>query len=179
VATVRRLELGMATRDDKVVHDDVVGRIAAEGESAPLEGEFLRPLGRGYDQARRDRCDERQAFRFRTDRPSEGGRDPRDVFRSGGQPQCQGEPTDGDGVAFLDGVLLLGVDFDTVDLCSVGAAEVGNAVGAVSPLQSRVVARDQWVAEDNLIVRRPPDGDCLAGEGVFADLIAAADFQDT
>jgi hypothetical protein len=72
VAAIGGLDLGVATRDDKVVHDDVVGWIAAEGQSTSLEGEFLRPLGRGYDQARRDRCDERQAFCFPNSRLPEG-----------------------------------------------------------------------------------------------------------
>jgi len=37
-------------------------------------------------------------------------------------------------------MLLLRLDFDAVDLGSVGAAKVNNVVDAVSPLQSRVVA---------------------------------------
>ena len=148
-------DAGVFPRDHGMGDDDVVVRIAADGNAGtPPQVRYLELLllGRSYNNLL-------------------------DGAFFHGQPKGQGEASNAGGIAVLEGMWNSRLDGLAVYLCAVETAEVGDMEGAVCLLEPRVVARDRLVVQHHVILRVTSYGDRPSAQCELAKVITAADRQ--
>ena len=160
--------------DDRVVDDDDVRRVAPEGGVLPDEGMRDGPGGRRHDEPR---CRRRHEDR-RVPGHVHGGRPrPERLVRD---RRCDGDPAAADPhhVAGSHVPRRAGVQLGVVEEGPVAAPEVRDREVGPVPREARVVARDEWVVEDDGVVGRAADARLAGRERDLAALRAALDLDD-